>query len=429
MRPRIREPSTAIRQAFGPDDTQPLARIRSAHLKRILPTIIVALVAALVTSTSMGASSKEAIVRADALEKEQDYPAIIGTLEPYADSGDGEIEIRLATAYLNLGINGSKAAEIDNEDMRHALEFAQRAANHGQAIAFNLLYQFYGNGWGVPVDNVKALIYLKRGAQGGDVGAKLNFAINLYSGSPIAKRDLNAACTLFRDLAKDKSVHEVASYYLGTIVFRGQCGFTANRIEGVRMIEVSANQGLRDAERDMGKNFEFGWSGKADMSKAFAWYRKSADQGDAESEWRIGMAYVNGELGPKDSARGVKYLEQSAQSDFGKGMVDMGVMYATGDAVPKDFDKARMLYEKAADLGEPHAFRELAAMYAVGEGVSVDFVRARVMYLQSVELGEADASSFRKAIEANLDASQLEDSDQLFEAWRGKRAGRPHSSE
>lgn len=382
------------------------------------------LLAVSAASSAMSASEKSAIALANGLEKQQDFAAVIVTLEVYADAGNSEVEIRLANAYLNLGINEHKPGDIDNEDMRRSLDFAQRAARHGQASAFNLLYQFYGNGWGVPIDNGKALDYLKRGVHGGDSAAKLNYAIQLYQGSPLVGKDLSAACKMFKELSRDDKVQSMSSYYIGQMRYRGQCGFKPDRQAGMQLVEIAAQHGMRSAERDMGKSSEFGWTGRIDLHKALVWYQQAADHGDPESSWRIGMAYVNGELGSKDSVKGVQYLQQSADSNYSKGLVDLGVMYATGDGVVKDFDKARSLYEKAAELGEPHAFRELAAMYASGEGVHVDRVRARVMYLQSVEMGEEDVGSVRKMIEAKLTAVQVKESDQQFEAWRQKHAGK-----
>ncbi len=379
-----------------------------------------------VTAASNGLSAEEkpidsALAIANALDDQQKFAEELKILQPYAESGNVKVEYSLASAYMEVAILGHKPGAIPEDAIRPAIDFAQRAVKHGGANGNNLLALIYSNGWGVPVDSAKGAGYLRRGSDAGDEGAKMNYAVALYQGAPGIPRDVDRSCSLFGDLIKSGKRNIIVGYYAGIIIFRGQCGKPADKAAGVELIRIAADHGYRDAERDMAKNSEFGWTGPTDIHKMIEWYQKAADHGDPESQWWIGMAYVNGKLGSKDSVKGVQFLEQSAASDDPRGLVDLGVMYVTGDGVAKDFVKARMLYEKAAEQRFPHAFRELGAMYANGEGVAVDLVRARVMYLQSVSLGEQDDDIVRKSIESKLDAAQINESDIQFGQWRRKQ--------
>lgn len=389
-----------------------------------LCVVVVALALSWAGASIAAQSAGSAYKQAQALESQGKYNEIIKILLPYADEKNKDVDFALANAYLMLAINGKQVEEVAAADIKPAIEFAQRGAADGSAGSLNLLYEIYGNGWGGPADAAKATDFLMQAVLAGDLGAKFNYAVMLYQGSWLIKRNVDKACPLFEELSREKSTQVIASYYEGMITFAGQCGKAANKVAGVGLIKIAADHEVRQAERDMGRSFEFGWIGPVDLNAAFEWYQKAAALGEPRAQWRIGMAYINGELGPKDSAKGVHYLEEASASGDAPAMTDLAVMYVTGDGVRKDFAKARSLYEKATEQEEPHAFKELAAMYANGEGVPVDPVRARVLYLQSIEFGEKDDSAFRKALDSRLDAAQMKESDRQYEQWRQKRASR-----
>jgi len=380
-------------------------------------------IAGMVNSAAVLAETpiESALKKTSAMERDAKYEQIIALLSPYADSQNGRVEFTLANAYMNLAIDGREVKSIKVSDVQPAIDFAQKAAKHGYGSGFNLLYLIYGNGFGVPADSAKAIGYLRQGVAAGDQGAILNYAVMRYVGVPPVAQDVDDACTLFRGLLKKDSTDAVAQYYLGVVSFLGQCGQPVDKKAGVGFIRSAAIAGVRDAERDMGKNYEFGWADPVDLRTALDWYEKAAGHGDPHAEWRIGMAYVNGELRAKDSVKAVEYLRRAADAGDRRGLVDMGVMYVTGDGVEKDYGKARELYEQAARLGVAHAYRELAAMAVNGEGTAVDVVKARVLYLQSIELGEPDNPAIRKVIESRMDPAQVKLSSEQFEQWKSQR--------
>ncbi len=344
-----------------------------------------------------------ALTRVSTLESKSDFAGIAALLRPYATSGNAEVEYYLAFATMNLAISGHQPEEIKPADIQPAIDFAERSGNHGSKEAWNLLYMIYGNGFGVPVSAEKAISYLKKGIAAGDQAAKLNYAVQLYEGSPLVDRNLESACVLFNALTADKAMLQIVSYYAGVIVFRGQCGKTANKVAGINLIRAAAEQGFRSAERDMGKNYEFGWTGPPDAPEAIGWYEKAAEHGDAEAQWRLGITYVNGDLGKaQDYAKARQNFEGSAASGYPKAFTDLGSMYAMGEGVERDPMKARQLYEQGADAGDARASRELAVVYSQGEGVPVDFVKARKLYSDAVEQGLERDGALEKVLDRGL---------------------------
>ncbi len=363
-----------------------------------------------------------ALARVGPLEAAGDFAGIEHLLRPFEESGNGRVEYYLAFARMNLAIEGKQPNEIRAADIQPAIDLAQRATRHGSKEAWNLLYMIHGNGWGVPAQGVKALGYSRRGVAAGDPGAKLNYAIQLYQGSALVARDVDAACPLFDQLARAEAGLPLVAYYAGLIRFRGQCGRPADRAAGMELIRIAADHAVREAERDVGKNHEFGWTVPVDAAQAAAWYEKAAGHGDPEAQWRLGMAYVGARLGKtQDYARARRNFESAAASGHAPAMTDLGSMYAGGEGVPRDFARAKALYEQAAAAGDARAFRDLAILHAQGEGVPVDLVAARVFYLQGLQAGMADDPQVRQLIERRMTPAQRDAAQRRFEQAQGAR--------
>lgn len=386
-----------------------------------------AAMAALVLAVGCGAPRaaepdiRFALNRVAQLEGKLDFAGIAEVLGPLRDTNHPDVEFYLAWAWMNLAIAGRQPGAVSAEDIRPALDLSNRAAEHGSIQAWNLLYMIYGNGFGVPVDRARAVEFLRRGVEAGDAGAKINYSIQLYQGSALVERNLAQACRLFEELAEDEGARPAIAYYMGIVVFRGDCNRKPDPAAGMKLVRAAADGGDRDAQRDMGRSNELGWVGPVDMAKAFEWYARAADRGDPHSLWRLGMAYVRGEQRAKDPLRAVDYFRQAAASGNGDGMTSLAVMYAGGEGVGQDYAKARELYEQAVQAGSVHALQNLAVMHLLGQGTRVDPVKARICYLQAIELGDQENEGLRHAIETALDADGIRRSDREFEAWRVER--------
>ncbi|HEY0506214.1 MAG TPA: tetratricopeptide repeat protein [Lysobacter sp.] len=369
------------------------------------------------------AAIEAAVKRSDALIAQQRFDEAIELLTPHADSGRADVEYSLAYLHMSVAVDGKAPGAVSADAIRPAIEFATRAAGHGRAEGWNVLYMIHGNGWGVAPDTAKALAYLRRGADAGDHSAMLNYAIQAQNGSPLMQRDLPTACRLFARLADDPQVGATVAYYRGISLFRGDCDAPADRKGGMELVAVAARSGMRDAERDLARGYEEGWVASPDLAQAMEWYRKAADHGDPRAQWRLGMAYLNGETVARDRDRALALFRASAASDDLDGLTSLAVMHATGDGVPQDFAEARRLYQRAADLGGVHALQNLAVMAMQGEGEPRDPVKAQVLYRQSIELGDVDHPELERTIEESLDRSQRKEAERRLEAWRRQREG------
>lgn len=387
-----------------------------------------AALAALVFASDARAAQDDAAIdaavqRSNELIAQHRYAEAIAVLTPHAASGHADVEYSLAYVHMNAAVQGKAPGTVSAEAMGPAIAFAHKAAKHGRAEGWNLLYMIHGNGWGVAVDDAKALEYLKRGADAGDESAMLNYAAQALSGSALVPRDTKTACGLLARLADTPEAASIAAYYRGIALYHGDCGEPADHKRGMVLVAVAARAGVREAERDLARSYEEGWVQPTDLAKAIEWYGKAAGHGEPRAQWRLGMAHLNGEVVERDRARALALFRASAASDDVNGLTSLAVMHASGDGVPQDFTEARRLYQRAADLGAVHALQNLAVMAMQGEGEARDPVKAQVLFRQSIELGDVDNPALGTAIEGSLDAAQRREADRQLDAWRAQRKG------
>lgn len=362
-----------------------------------------------------------ALKRAEQFQEQERFADVLQTLSPYAESGDPRVSFLRAHALWIEASEGRRPNEVESEQLAEARRIAEQCAALEYGGCLNLLYLMHTFDASIPADREKALGFLRRAINAGDNGAKLNYAIMLYTGADMVGQDVDAACRHFVELMHTPA-NAIAAYYLGLATFRGQCGLKADANSAMKLILKAAEHGVVEAQRDVGKNYQFGWATKPDEKRALRWYEKAAEQGDGESLWRLGMAHVTGDAGKQDSSRAADYFRRAASAGYAEGMVSLAVMYATGDGVPRDYEEALRLYEEAAEIGEPHAFFGLAVMHARGEAVPVNLVKARALYAQAVNLGDEPNDAFLRHLEANMSEEELAEAEELFATWKLERS-------
>lgn len=371
--------------------------------------------ALLLSATAVATSSNQSTGNAFAKSADKPASAVVERSESYDDLKLAQQEFTLANDALNKAVTGKKVEDISAEEIANVVSQAERAASHGSAAAYNLLYTIYFSGWGVPVDNLRAVEYLRHAAVMGDVSAKLNYAILLYQGIPQVAKDSVKACGFFKELIEDSRVSTIVSYFMGMIEFRGECGRPADEKFGMALIQVAADGGMGEAELMVAMNFENGWTVPADMSAALAWYEKAAGHGQPRAVWRVGVAYENAEFRERNVAKAIEHYQRAASAGDTNALVSLALKYRSGDGIERNVAMAKELFEQAASMGNAQANMELARMYLNGEGTPVDVVQARVLYAHAIEMGADAQPSLLQAIESKMSAKQLHDSQALSE--------------
>ena len=92
------------------------------------------------------------------------------------------------------------------------------------------------------------------------------------------------------------------------------------------------------------------------------WYRQAADDGLAEAQDNVGLLYENGLDVPKDNTEAARWYRKAADQGFAPAQYNLGVLYESGARVPKDDVEARYWYGLAATQGYEEAKKALARL-------------------------------------------------------------------
>ena len=89
-----------------------------------------------------------------------------------------------------------------------------------------------------------------------------------------------------------------------------------------------------------------------DAVLAVKWFRRSAEQGLPEAQYNLGMKYFRGEGLPNDAVLAVKWFRNAAEQGLVIAQSILGLMYARGEGVPKDPGGSSRLVERRRCSGQ-----------------------------------------------------------------------------
>ena len=82
------------------------------------------------------------------------------------------------------------------------------------------------------------------------------------------------------------------------------------------------------------------------------WYRKAAEQGVAEAQYNLGLAYYYGEGAEEDHVEAVKWYRKAAEQGVVPAQFNLGVAYGRGEGVDRDSVEAYAWINLAASTYE-----------------------------------------------------------------------------
>lgn len=151
-----------------------------------------------------------------------------------------------------------------------------------------------------------------------------------------------------------------SKYDLGRKYLSGN-GVPRDTVEGMKLIEEAAEQGLAEAQFGLGLMYMGGVVSKNE-SLAVKWLQKAADQGDAKRQWLLGALYQGGMGISEDRGESAKWFRRAAEQGYASAQEELGVCYTIGRGVPKDYVAGYMWLNLAAARGDAGAamLRDLA---------------------------------------------------------------------
>ncbi len=108
----------------------------------------------------------------------------------------------------------------------------------------------------------------------------------------------------------------------------------------------------------------------SDDAQAERWFRLAAEQGLADAQYDLGLMYVDGKGVVEDDMQGAHWLHKAADQGHANAQYRLGRMYEEGEGVTKDRDEAVRWYRLAGEQGIALAQHRLGKLYASPGGIS-----------------------------------------------------------
>lgn len=165
---------------------------------------------------------------------------------------------------------------------------------------------------------------------------------------------------------------------------RGEYGVQEN----VEWFRTYAEQGIPDAQYNVGMCYEEGKGVEKNVDEAARWYLMAAEKGNIDAQVRLGVIYSNKVFfthDEKEYLEAAKWYLLAAEQGNIYAQREIGEMYYKGEGVSKDYSKAIIWFRKAADQGDARAMDFIGDMYVSGRGVTQNFFEAEKWWNMAIE--------------------------------------------
>tara|TARA_Y100001960_G_scaffold319470_1_gene390833 strand:- start:39 stop:1301 length:1263 start_codon:yes stop_codon:yes gene_type:complete len=194
-----------------------------------------------------------------------------------------------------------------------SLEIVRHCAEQWHPDAMTILGIRHAAGTGLPVDNVRAFMWLSLGHLSGDSSAQM---FRDLTGAKMSADQLSDAVELFGEYLE------------------------AN--------PPPISEGSPAPQRS-----------RATLSP-FQQNRLSADQGDARAQYNLGLMYANGQGVPQDYVEAGRWYRLAADQGHADAQHNLGVMHANGQGVQFDYVQAYKWWDLAQTQGHAESRKEKA---------------------------------------------------------------------
>jgi TPR repeat protein len=162
-------------------------------------------------------------------------------------------------------------------------------------------------------------------------------------------------------LAAAQEGDRLAAFNLAMMLFRGET--PGSRDVAIAWLRRSAEQGMTQAQYNLGLLYENGTGVERSLAKATEWWTRAADQGHIEAQVATGTQYFLGRGAPHDETVACRWYERAAEAGHGGAQYLVASCYEHGyGAWPKDMDRARHWYVQAAGSGDVAAQAKARAL-------------------------------------------------------------------
>lgn len=175
-------------------------------------------------------------------------------------------------------------------DYEKAIEWANKAAEKGNAQGMLLLGWMYDKRQGIKQDDTKALQYYLQAAEKNNISAQFNAGVFYYTGSG-CEQDYQKAFEWFKKAA-DGGKQE-AYLYLGIMYFHGR-GVQQDFAQAFKYSLAAAEHGEVQGQYFVGFFYLSGTGVDADINEGIKWLKKAVEQNYADAQCLWAKLHLNG---------------------------------------------------------------------------------------------------------------------------------------
>ncbi len=305
-------------------------------------------------------------------------------------------------------------------DFDPAFKIFSELADNGNSRAMYYLGEYYTHGIGsTHIDNEKASEWREKGAETGDILAKLNIAVSLPEDSELKKDILNNLFPSVLEMAEngnaraqselaglyehgwgiqqdlekariwyEKAIEKgdiIATHNLGRLYFKGSNEIKENRDKAYNLILTSSEKGFPGAWFNLGSFYKDGFNVKPDQQEAFKWFLKAAEQGHAIAQNYVAFYSKDGVGTKQNKIKAFEWYKKSAEQGLHAAQYGLANAYFYGEGIAKDKSEAFKWYMKSARQDFHLAQYRVGECYYNGDGVEEDKTLAFNWYKQAAE--------------------------------------------
>lgn len=268
-----------------------------------------------------------------------DYKNALRYWLPIAEHGN-------VKAQHNVGVLYDKGLGT-GQNYTEALKWYRLAAQQGYAQSQNNLGVMYDKGNGVDVDYAQALSWYRLVAAQNFDFAQFNIG-SLYENGNGVGQDYNEAKKWYLLAAGQGNASALNG--LGYLSHRG-LGEAKDMAQAFSFYQQAAAKNDAVAQYNLGAWY----LEQKDASKAVHWLGISANQGNKKAQVDLGEMFYKGDLILQDYAKAAKYWHMAAEQGDAVAQYRIGLMYADGTGVTKNLNEARKWLYMATLQGEADA--------------------------------------------------------------------------
>lgn len=193
-------------------------------------------------------------------------------------------------------------------------------------------------------------------------------------------KEKNTTTTFTQNVFKDPQYDSELEVWNrdGDDFFYGRNGNTKNYAEAVKWYHKAAEQGLAEAQFNLGYCYDLGIGLTQDEAISLKWYRKAAEQKFAIAQYKLGIRYSLGLTRRKTEC--VKWLHTAAEQGLIVAQYFLGICYQHGEGVIQNHTESVKWYRTAAEQGYTSAQYQLGVCYSKGMGITEDRTEAVKWY-------------------------------------------------